>query len=145
MTGWQPIETAPKDGSGILVTYHPCNGKPPINAVRWSQGPQKSTHRWWIEGHTRRPLRYEPSHWHSLPAPPRGPGTAEGRMTACPAKPGFCASKACRVYGCQLEREAEVKAGWCGYPQDPTNREFVVAYRPESSVAVIITKETPTE
>ena len=61
-------------------------------------------------------------------------------MTACPAKPGFCASKACRT-GCQLEREAQVKAGWCGYPQDPTNREFVVTYRPESGVAVIGKKE----
>ncbi len=65
--GWQPIETAPKDGAHILVAKP---GSQPIRA--WFQN-----HRWWMHG--RGPFdgspvdltgNHAPTHWMPLPAPP---------------------------------------------------------------------------
>lgn len=69
MMGWQPIESAPKDGSLILVTREPYNGKRPLHLVRWAKGFHNSFG--WTVHCTRKHLRYEPSLW-ACPEPPHG-------------------------------------------------------------------------
>lgn len=65
--GWQPIETAPQDGTQVLlIARYPTN-------VAWSD----QYHSWW---HTRAvtedvhwarwPHTFPPTHWRPLPAPP---------------------------------------------------------------------------
>lgn len=64
MTSWQPIETAPKDGTFILG-WHP--------ALSWPHGRQDvvawdETHLHWTDG------CFEvswPTHWMPLPEPPQ--------------------------------------------------------------------------
>lgn len=59
--GWMPIETAPKDGTQIFVTYRAPNGKQTFRIVRWY------LHCWAsIPGDH----RSEPTHWRPLSAPP---------------------------------------------------------------------------
>jgi len=69
MIYWQLIETAPMDGTPIIVTRLPAKTKPPRNAVAWSRGPAKSAYRWRIWGYMRYPLRYQPTHWTNIPEP----------------------------------------------------------------------------
>jgi hypothetical protein len=59
---WQPISTAPKDGTRILI-FEPKEGTP--ETVRISCWRDDTLTRGWI-GSVR-----TPSHWLSLPLPPR--------------------------------------------------------------------------
>lgn len=71
MTEWQPIETAPKDGTSILA-FMPDAAEQfrimPIEMLDFNDGdgPQ-----WWQadvdDGH---PLEVTPTHWMPLPQPP---------------------------------------------------------------------------
>jgi hypothetical protein len=68
---WQPIETAPKDGTAVLVfgeRYSTPNGTPGIAVARWYEDgfpPQT----WW--GTAGNSLVVQcPSHWMPLPPPP---------------------------------------------------------------------------
>ncbi len=65
MSEWQPIETAPKDGSIVILgCAHP--GFRPV-AVCWAQDKV----RWEWPMSNGRPLKhYDPTHWQPLPAPP---------------------------------------------------------------------------
>lgn len=62
---WQPIETAPKDGSGILVTAAGFS-----YAVEWSD-----EFDWWcVDDNKLGPFRLRgqaPTHWMPLPQPPK--------------------------------------------------------------------------
>lgn len=71
MSGWQPIETAPKDGTRILIFQ---------GGLEWSREVQIG---WWDSGGTRSgwsASSYEdghilnekqaPTHWMPLPSPP---------------------------------------------------------------------------
>jgi hypothetical protein len=62
VSGWQPIETAPKDGRPILVF-----GENLYETARWSVGIIGAG---WFNA-TRAYLRITPTHWHWLPAPPK--------------------------------------------------------------------------
>ena len=59
---WQPIDTAPKDGTSILV---------------WSPTPEQADVAWWADGpgcwldNYGKYLTDEPSHWMHLPDGPR--------------------------------------------------------------------------
>jgi len=73
-TGWQPIETAPRCvastpiDSGkrpVLVTRFPINGHTPPMAVA------RLTSRGWMNGRRDNRLWFEPTHWRSLPEPPK--------------------------------------------------------------------------
>lgn len=58
--GWRPIETAPKDGTGLLVYSDER-----IISAMWSVGADD-----WVEvvhGYT----FYDPTHWMPLPEPPK--------------------------------------------------------------------------
>lgn len=70
MSEWKTIDSAPKDGTPIMVSFVPSTTKPPRNAVRWCRGPAKSSFRWRILGAERHPLRYKPNIWTFLPSPP---------------------------------------------------------------------------
>lgn len=66
--GWQPIETAPKDGSWILVSYM-WLGEPKIWMAAWNEDIHS-----WLD----RPGYCYPKHmqswlkyWHPLPEPPK--------------------------------------------------------------------------
>lgn len=62
MTEWQPIETAPKDDSNILLWI---DQEPEVCAGRWS-----SLVRNWVAAGTNELFYYEPTHWMT---PPDGP------------------------------------------------------------------------
>ena len=68
---WQNIETAPKDQTRIIVTRIPATGKPPMNLVRWGQIHTDGGHHLGWKVSYRKELRYLPTHWHSLPQPPK--------------------------------------------------------------------------
>ena len=61
---WQPIETAPKDGTFILVAV---SGDFALHIMLV----------WWIDGWcwdmTNTPIVGEPTHWMPLPEPPKKP------------------------------------------------------------------------
>ena len=67
MSGWKPIATAPKDGTGVLLRLKPD----PQNITGMAVG------RWdgrdWVVCYNERALYvadHWPTHWHSLPKPP---------------------------------------------------------------------------
>ena len=64
MTKWQPIETAPKDGSSILLTDS-SDGS--IKECRWDYclGWGDPVYSEWSFGG-------KPTHWMPLPEPPKG-------------------------------------------------------------------------
>jgi uncharacterized protein DUF551 len=82
MSEWQPIETAPKDGTAILV-YGPellreTNGNCAV--VRWDASgyaTEQSSIKWWVVSDGKfgpYDLRGpSPTHWMPLPDPPAGP------------------------------------------------------------------------
>lgn len=61
MTDWQPIETAPKDGTRVLTAK--VGG--PVGMSFWLTSSEK----WWdgLSGHSR---NSPPTHWMPLPHPP---------------------------------------------------------------------------
>lgn len=69
MAAWQTIETAPKDGTRILL-YPRVNqrtGECTITVARWWQ-PARAGKGFWIHDGTCT-LKH-PTHWQPLPAPP---------------------------------------------------------------------------
>jgi predicted RNA-binding Zn-ribbon protein involved in translation (DUF1610 family) len=70
--GWQPIETAPKDGTAIIGYRKgmPCRvGNPPIAVISWFEdGFPKG---WWGPTGDSVIMRY-PTHWQALPTEPLG-------------------------------------------------------------------------
>jgi hypothetical protein len=69
VSGWQPIETAPKDGSRLWL-YWPTRNETDRQSVGWWH---ESVHGcWWMD-----PADTEsegPTHWRELPAPPQKEG-----------------------------------------------------------------------
>ena len=64
MTAWQPIATAPKDGTRILAYYPPFAGTSgDIVTIRWVLW--NGEHYWATS-----PTGDDPTHWQSLPEPP---------------------------------------------------------------------------
>ena len=83
-SNWQPIDTAPKDGSSVLL-YWPANARYRASTAigHWvdkqemAYGKEISRSQFWTRPH---PFFYgldpeddpKPSHWMPLPAPPQG-------------------------------------------------------------------------
>ena len=61
---WQPIETAPKTNTEILVTNRRSGGSYLVHIVRWYN--REGKHGWW----GRNNLPEYPTYWQPLPAPP---------------------------------------------------------------------------
>jgi hypothetical protein len=60
INGWQPIETAPRDGTPFLVGSF-ARFNPDTDQLEW----RDVNGRWW-------PEVSEPRHWHPTPSPHRG-------------------------------------------------------------------------
>ena len=79
---WQPIETAPKDGTAILVWNGPNIGfythKGDMGVAIWREQalPGKDRMRWCAQDCCDGVTTYEPTHWMPLPDPPKQPLTA---------------------------------------------------------------------
>lgn len=76
--GWQPIETAPKDGTPVLLWIEffcasggPMEGVRPMMATCWNHGDG------WYGGPSQVP-GFSPTHWRPLPAPPQQSEDDEG-------------------------------------------------------------------
>lgn len=77
--GWLPIESAPKDGTHILVMYMHIDTQCVFNAFwinqeDWMQDDQEG---WWSYQHSEvSRIKLEdfmtPTHWMPLPSPPEG-------------------------------------------------------------------------
>lgn len=65
---WMPIETAPRN-TRVLVTRFPATTKPPIDMARFSTAALRR-HEFPWRVHCNARLRYRPTHWIPLPAPP---------------------------------------------------------------------------
>lgn len=68
---WQPISTAPRDGTPVLI-YMPDAVEPCISLAMWSHCPEDPLGDAWYEywGDSNGPIDAEPSHWMPLPKPP---------------------------------------------------------------------------
>jgi len=62
---WQPIETMPKDGALVLLSY--STGEGPFN---WSMATGKHNGVYITTNHDN-PISFIPTHWMPLPAPPQ--------------------------------------------------------------------------
>ena len=67
--GWMPIETAPKDGTRVLLMLR--GPKPPEMIARWTQAwtSEDDDLLEWINDEEDT-IYGTPTHWHPLPAPP---------------------------------------------------------------------------
>lgn len=74
--GWRGMESAPKDGTPILITREtPFESEEGWHVVRWGDD------EWWIchDGKNDHPLRGpDPTHWRPLPARPSSSPEREG-------------------------------------------------------------------
>ena len=73
---WQPIETAPKDGTRILVSF----GTMGIYAVAWEESAYDEFKLWCVDDNKHGPYYLRgysdegprsPTHWMPLPDPPK--------------------------------------------------------------------------
>lgn len=80
---WQPIETAPRDGTAVLVMRNnwagcpggvasECNGHNTYVAEFWGDGSGSTVGRWvcYMDAVYDPPCPVEPTHWMPLPKPP---------------------------------------------------------------------------
>jgi hypothetical protein len=71
MNRWQPIDTAPKDGSLIFGWIPGSCYATEIVFMRWdSDGPSDCIGWWWEAGDHGGMLDIDPTHWQPLPEPP---------------------------------------------------------------------------
>jgi hypothetical protein len=64
VTGWQPIETAPRDGTEILFWVAPEMSEGWAEVGHWFETAHDG---WWV-AHT---IERKPTHWMPLPEPPK--------------------------------------------------------------------------
>ena len=67
---WQPIETAPKDGSFVILGYYgrgSCGG---VEVGWWEIPPDGREAGWYNGGFRSLDTRAHPTHWMLLPLPP---------------------------------------------------------------------------
>lgn len=68
MAEWQPIETAPKDGTDLLLAV--SYGE--IRTTRLGAWRQRRPGKYaWLQHHTFEPFTGEVTHWMPLPEPPK--------------------------------------------------------------------------
>lgn len=74
--GWQPIETAPMDGTDILLWFGHSVGW--ISLCKWYQ---KKKRGWcWVCSYDHKAHLWEPTHWMPLPEPPMPETDEEARF-----------------------------------------------------------------
>jgi len=72
MNEWQPIETAPKDGSAVMLIDERCEYLPDRWAIAYWR-PDSWANDWRVCGADGRDYQtdIEPTHWQPLPEPPK--------------------------------------------------------------------------
>src|SRR5262245_44394030 len=70
MSDWRPIDSAPKDGTEILVAYDPSVGW--NNIVAWRYKANGTGAECWRDSYTLKRIWNTPTHWQPLPPPPGG-------------------------------------------------------------------------
>lgn len=60
MSDWQPIESAPKDGTAIWVADLKAGAMEPVRTQRWYYGE-------WTNIYTDNSISWKPTHWQPLP------------------------------------------------------------------------------
>ena len=94
-SGWRTIESAPKDGTLVIIwNGHAIWGSSRRLGVPGQGGQPTYGHDWVMGANERRP-----THWHPLPAPPTPTSTEKDRACTC-GKPRswpwlFCGENAC--------------------------------------------------
>jgi hypothetical protein len=63
--GWQSMDTAPTDGTDILLAFEPCLGYMVMG--KWYEKKKGWT---WVCSYSHRRVLEEPTHWHPLPSQP---------------------------------------------------------------------------
>lgn len=85
MSEWQPIKSAPKDGTPILI-FNPRNDRKPVCEAAWAYDYEGAPGYWatphGVKGRGYTILPEAPTHWMPLPEPP-----ASGIEAAQPARP----------------------------------------------------------
>lgn len=79
MSEWQPIETAPKDGTWVLLYFDGWDrpdvyeGQPTIYAGQWStENHWRESGDWYVDWHDLTQYHIgPPTHWMPLPDPPK--------------------------------------------------------------------------
>ena len=78
LQGWQPIESAPKDGTWVILydaeQYHPVH----VRNWRTAETNGRLISGWWDEYSQYRPS-FRPTHWKPLPHPPAASDREERR------------------------------------------------------------------
>lgn len=76
--GWNPIETAPKDGTEVDLWFPYAKGGYRVTDAKWmemdfgrSSGPFYAWRHEWNPEFEREPLSGEPTHWMPPPEPPQ--------------------------------------------------------------------------
>lgn len=75
MMEWQPIETAPKDGTKVLLAY--ASGNYRVIVSEWmtletlKNGKTQSRSEYWVTPWVRMDSDPQPTHWMPIPDPPR--------------------------------------------------------------------------
>jgi hypothetical protein len=78
---WQPIETAPKDGTIVLLWAatedqwddYDCGDEPLRRGAQVGRASTMQPGLWWMTGGVLKEL-HSPTHWMPLPTPPRTEG-----------------------------------------------------------------------
>lgn len=75
MTEWQPIETAPKDGTHVLGFWPGFGGLAPATIETWwGEGLDRAKGHTWQSTYEEGEGEYGPTHWMPLPVPPKPRG-----------------------------------------------------------------------
>lgn len=74
MGGWQPIETAPRDGTRVWL-YRPECPEDQRQATGWWHQSWSGDEAWWMDPADSE--QSEPTHWQPLPTAPTPPAAAE--------------------------------------------------------------------
>lgn len=67
---WQPIETAPKDGTLILTFYPELHGQERYSLRYWSRGDWGNIKEAWSDQWRQIKPSNDPTFWAPLPSPP---------------------------------------------------------------------------
>lgn len=67
MTSWQPISTAPRDGTAVLIAEADGN----VTACYWSTSVWADGGAWISELSRSDTVHYHPTHWMPIPPPPK--------------------------------------------------------------------------
>jgi Protein of unknown function (DUF551) len=68
---WQPIESAPKDGTKIILAFIREHWKPIVTVGAWIDDAPISTNEWMAWTSIGLIGCIEPTHWMPLPEPPK--------------------------------------------------------------------------